>query len=107
VIRARRAALALEYLPPRPRALAKHLRVAPEIAVLAVVDDALRAALVALLAEHPTLAELGSPRDPTTLREARGVIRCALALRDALERYRAALAPVFDGPTMPDDDIPF
>jgi hypothetical protein len=44
----------LEELPPWPRPLVSDLRHAPELAVLAVLHTALRAALVALAAEHPS-----------------------------------------------------
>lgn len=50
----------LDTVPPWPRPLVPDLRHAPELAVLAVLHAGLRAALVALTAEHPTLNDLGA-----------------------------------------------
>lgn len=97
----------LEHLPPRPRLLPPTLRLAPELAVLAVLDDALRSALIALVAAHPTLDEHDGVLQPPSLRRARRFARHALDLRDSLDAYRdAVLAPLGPIP-LPDDDIPF
>lgn len=85
----------------RPRA---PLRRAPELAILALLDHAIDVAVGALRAEHPTLAELGTPTEPTPLRRARAVLRATLALRGALDRYRDAGADVIDAPH-PDDSL--
>ena len=80
------------------------LRRAPELALLALLDHAIDVAVVALRAEHPMLAELGTPTEPTPLRRARAVLRATLSLRGALDRYRAAVADVIDTPH-PDDSL--
>jgi hypothetical protein len=97
----------LEQLPPWPRPLICDLRRAPELAVLAVLHTALRATLVALVAEHPTLAELGPPDEPPTLRRARRLVSAGLALGTALERYRGAAVAAFRVSLRYDDDLPF
>lgn len=98
--------LHVDHLPPRPRLLPPSLRLAPELAVLAVLDDALRTALVALVAAHPTLDELSPHKAPPTLRSGRRLVRALLALRDLLDDYRTA-ADNLAVDMMPDDDIPF
>jgi hypothetical protein len=62
---------------PRSRSLVFDLRHAPELAVLAILHAALRAALIA---EHPTLVDLGPPDEPPTLRHARSLVRAGLVL---------------------------
>lgn len=96
----------LEELRPRPRVLTRHLRVAPEAAVLAVLDDAMRTALVALVTVHPVLNEPPHCHDQLTLRRARVLARRAIALRDALDDYRRAVFGDFDSPLV-DDEIAF
>lgn len=96
----------LEELPPSPRVLTRHLRVAPEAAVLAVLDDAVRTALVALVAVHPVLNEPPHCYDQLALRRARMLAHRAIELRDALDDYRRAVFGDFDSPLL-DDDIPF
>jgi hypothetical protein len=94
--------------PNPPRLLPQIIRAAPELAVLALLDDAARTALVALLAQHPTLADLGGPREPPTLRRARRLAAATSALRDALDRYReGVMGDLADVPDSPDDDLPF
>lgn len=97
----------LEELPPWPRPLVFDLRRAPELAVLAVLHTALRAALVALVAEHPTLAELGTPHEPPTLRHARRLVSAGLALGTALDSYRRVALAAFRVSLRCDDDLPF
>jgi len=98
----------VDTVPPWPRPLVPDLRHAPELAVLAMLHAGLRAALVALAAEHPTLADLGAPGESPTLRQARRLVGAALALGAALDDYRravtAALGPRIPGPL---DDLPF
>ena len=104
-----RLAAPVEYLPPRPRALAPELRLAPELAAVAILDDALRSTLVALLAAHSALDDVdraGVPCPPT-LRRARQLVQCAFALRDALDDYRSAVFGDLGTQRPPDDDIPF
>jgi hypothetical protein len=94
-------------LPPWPRSLVFDLRRAPELAVLAVLHAALRAALVALFAEHPTLVDLGPPDEPPTLRHARRLVSAGLALSAALNTYRAAALAAFRVSPRCDDNSPF
>lgn len=96
-----------DLLPPRPRLLAPSLRLAPELAVLAVLDDALRTALTALVAQHPALEIRRELAEPTELRRARRVARVALALRDEIDDYRDAVQDVLEIDPPPDDDIDF
>jgi hypothetical protein len=97
----------LDELPPWPRPFVSDLRCAPELAVLAVLHTALRAALVALAAEHPTLADLGPPEEPPTLRHARALVDACLALAAALDSYRRAAIATFQTCRPCDDDLPF
>lgn len=97
----------LDIVPPWPPSLVPDLRHAPELAVLAVLHAGLRATLVALAAEHPTLDDLGAPGEPPTLRQARRLVGAALALSAALDNYRRAVIATL-GPRIPPlDDIPF
>ena len=97
----------LDELPPWPRPFGADLRCAPELAVLAVVHTAVRAALVALAAEHPTLAELGPQDEPPTLRHARALVETCLALGAALDSYRRAAIAAFRSRRPCDHDLPF
>lgn len=97
----------LDELPPWPRPFVSDLRCAPELAVLAVVHTAVRAALVALAAEHPTLADLGPPDEPLTLRHARELVEICLTLGAALDRYRRAAIAAFRICRPCDHDLPF
>jgi hypothetical protein len=97
----------LDQLPPWPRPFISDLRRAPELAVLAVVHTAVRAALVALAAEHPTLADLGPADEPPTLRHARELVETCLALGAALDRYRCAAIAAFRICRPCDHDLPF
>lgn len=97
----------LDQLPPWPRPFVADLRRAPELAVLAVLHTAIRAALVALAAEHPTLADLGPPDEPPTLRHARALVDTSLALVAALDSYRRAAIAAFRTCGPYDHDLPF
>lgn len=97
----------LDELPPWPRPLVVDLRRAPELAVLAVLHSAVHAALVALAAEHPTLADLGPPGEPPTLRHARALVDTCLALGAALDSYRRAAIAAFRTSRPCDHDLPF
>jgi hypothetical protein len=100
----RRTLPALGQLRPRPRLLPESLRLAPELAVLAVLDDALRSALVALLAVHHQLHQPDDFLEHATLRRARRLAQHALDLRDSLDAYRDAVLGTLD---IPEDDIDF
>jgi hypothetical protein len=97
----------LDELPPWPRPFVSDLHCAPELAVLAVLHTAIRAALVALAAEHPTLTDLGSPDEPPTLRHARALVDTCLALAAALDSYRRVAIAAFRICRPCDDDLPF
>jgi hypothetical protein len=97
----------LDELPPWPRPFVADLRCAPELAVLAVVHTAVRAALVALAAAHPTLADLGPPDEPPTLRRARELVDACLTLGAALDSYRRAAIAAFRICRPCDHDLPF
>jgi hypothetical protein len=97
----------LDELPPWPRPFVGDLRRAPELAVLAVVHTAVRAALAALAAEHPTLSDLGPPDEPPTVRHARALVDTCLALGSALDRYRRAAIAAFRSCRPCDHDLPF
>jgi hypothetical protein len=72
--------------------------------ILALLDHAVDVAVVALRAEHPTLAELGTPTESAPLHRARAVLAASFALRRALDHYRDAVADVIDNPR-PDDSL--
>jgi hypothetical protein len=97
----------LDELPPWPRPFVNDLRCAPELAVLAVLHTAVRAALVALAAEYPTLADLGPPDEALTLRHARALVDTCLALAAALDSYRRAAIAAFRICRPCDDDLLF
>jgi hypothetical protein len=100
--------------PPRPLPNQGPLRpcdlaMAPEFASLAIVKDALHIALLALVAQHPSLDDFPEPGEPPTLRQARRFVASADALERALHRYCCAVQDVFVPPAAadPDADIPF
>jgi hypothetical protein len=80
--------------PPEPR----DLRAAPELAVLAVLDDVLETAVLAILAANPQLEHdpfepywQTSEPAPPRLYTADAVIYVAHGLRCAVDRYRCAV----------------
>ena len=97
----------LDELPPWPTPIVFDLRHAPELAVLTVLQTALRAALVALVAEHPTLVDLRPPDEPPSLRHARRLIQAGLVLGGALDTYRSAALAPFRVVPPGDNDHPF
>jgi hypothetical protein len=89
---------------------------APEVALLAVLDLALDVAMAAVVAAHPNLVDdepfyrqLHRPE----MKAADAILTRAGRLRDALDRYRRALAALRAGadrepkPPGDPDDIPF
>src|SRR4051812_47152882 len=92
-----------------PRVLAQ----APELAVLAMLDEALHLTLLSLAAEHPTLdrADHVLDRNPhrlaTTLRLANRIVDRIENLRRLLDRYRAAVDDMLEQRANNDDEIPF
>jgi len=67
------------------------LRCAPELACLALLDDALAIAARALSAEHGTLFHDCHPHEPPSLLAARRLLTHAHDLRKAIHRYRVAV----------------
>jgi hypothetical protein len=84
----------------------RRLLVAPEIVVVDLVRHALGALRLALLAEHPLLADdLAPNNDPPVQRRARAVLNHAQRLRRELEAYRRQVRHVLR--ELPGDDLPF
>ena len=82
------------------------LLAAPEIVVVDLVDAALRALRLALLAEHPLLDDpLAAPDDPPVQRRARHLLRQAERLRRGLDDYRREVELVLRPPR--ETDFPF
>jgi hypothetical protein len=81
------------------------LLAAPEIIVVDLLDSALSALRLALLAEHPLLDDPLTENDPPVQRRARAILHSARHLRRALRHYRRAVDQVL---TQPDDpQLPF
>jgi hypothetical protein len=84
----------------------RRLLVAPEIVVVDLLRHALHALRLALLAEHPALAnDLDAADDPPIQARARALLRNATRLRRALHAYRRAVYRLPHAPA--DDDLPF
>jgi len=84
------------------------LLLAPELAVLALLDQALRIAAEALLAAQPAL--LGEPppwRVTPDLLAARRFLQCATRLARATAHYRRCVLPPTDTDRCDDDDRDF
>lgn len=82
----------------------RELRVAREIAEIAIVDAALRVLADVLAHEHPCIDDLGEA-DPPSLCAARRLRAASGVLRVELRRYRAVvLEPETDDGS---DDLPF
>jgi len=90
----------------RPRELGVTLPdiiLAPELAVLALLDQAVRISADALLVAHPAL--IGEPppwRLSPELVAARRLLKCAMRLACATANYRRCVLPA--GYARPDDD---
>ena len=80
---------------------------APELASLALVEQALHVSVLALVAEHPTLQNETSPAEPCTLRRARRLITAVGTFQNALSRYRDAVYSALFPPPPPLDDLSF
>jgi hypothetical protein len=84
----------------------RRLLIAPEIVVVALVGHTLDALRLALLAEHPLLADdLAASDDPPVQRRARALLEHAAHLRRALHAYRREVNHVLR--ELPDDELPF
>jgi hypothetical protein len=81
----------LPDLAPWPRPLVPELHQAPELSIFTALHATLPAVLVALIAEHPSVADLARPGEVPTVRLARRLVAAALALGDALDDYRRAV----------------
>jgi hypothetical protein len=82
------------------------LLAAPELVVVGLVEHALSALRLALLAEHPLIDDdLAAPDDPPVQRRARATLRRAQDLRRALCAYRKQVARALGEPER--DDLPF
>lgn len=82
------------------------LLAAPEIIVVDLVDAALEALRLALLAEHPLLDDdLGAPDDPPVRRRARQLLRHAQRLRRGLVAYRREVDRILR--EVDETDLPF
>jgi hypothetical protein len=81
------------------------LLAAPELVVVDLLDSALSALRLALLAEHPLLDEPLTENDPPVQRRARAILRYARHLRCALRHYRRAVDQVLNQPD--DPQLPF
>ena len=80
--------------------------VAPEIVVVDLVDHALAALRLALLAEHPLLGDsVATVDDPPVQRRARALLAHVARLRRALNAYRRMVDDGLREP--PRDDFPF
>jgi len=80
---------------------------APELASLALVQEALHISVLSLVAEHPTLQNEPSANEPCTLRRARHLIAAVGTFQNALSRYRDAVYSVLCPPPPPLDDLSF
>jgi hypothetical protein len=79
------------------------LLIAPEIIVVDLLDSALSALRLALLAEHPLLDGPPTDDDPPVRRRAHAVLRASLRLRRALRAYRRSVRDVLRA----EDPLPF
>jgi hypothetical protein len=80
---------------------------APELASLALVEQALHISVLSLCAEHPTLQNEPLPDEPSSLRRARRLIAAVATFRIALSRYHDAVYRVLAPPPPPSDDLNF
>jgi len=84
------------------------LAAAPELATLALLDNALAICTTSLLAEHPTLGhDLRPDPEPPSLREARRLIAAVHRFRRAIARYRTAVLDVLAPTSVDDESFPF
>jgi hypothetical protein len=81
---------------------------APELLVLAILEPALHALPVALVAAYPELLnELGRQRDPPLVAASRQLLACAGRLHRSVGRYRAELERARTRHDRGYDDLPF
>jgi hypothetical protein len=77
---------------------------APELASLALVEEALHVSILSLCAEHPTLQNEPDPSDPASIRRARRLVAAVATFRAALSRYRGAVHRSLCPPPSPQHD---
>jgi hypothetical protein len=92
---------------PRPPLRPSDLAIAPELAALAIVQDVLHTAMLALVAEHPTLQDFAAPGEPASLRRARRLITAAATLDRAMDLYRGAVYQAIAPLPFFHQDLPF
>ena len=80
---------------------------APELASLALVEQALHISVLSLVAEHPTLQNDPSADEAISVRRARRLISAIGTLQISLSRYRDAVYSVLCPPPPPLDDLSF
>jgi hypothetical protein len=81
---------------------------APELASLALVQEALHISVLSLVAEHPTLQNEPTAQEPSSLRRARRLIAAVGTFHNALSRYRDAVYHALcPPPAPPRDDLHF
>lgn len=89
---------------------------APEVALLAVLDHALDVAAAAIVAAHPNILDdepFYRRLDRPEMKAADQILTRARRLRDALDRYRCAIAALHANadhepePSGSPDDLPF
>lgn len=78
--------------PASPRTL----RLAPQLGVLAVLDEALLVACYTLLAEHPRLAAVQADSAPPDESAARRLHDCLRHCSHVLDDYRQSVAEMLD-----------
>jgi hypothetical protein len=87
------------------------LRIAPQLAVLAVLDETLTTAACALIAQHPSLAEtsvLDAVTADSVARKLRDSLRhCSHVLADYRLEVSSMIATLDEASRMQPDDIPF
>jgi hypothetical protein len=81
---------------------------APELAPLALVEEALHISVLSLVAAHPSLQDDPTAQEPSSLRRARRLITAVGTLHIALSRYRDAVYHALCPPPPPPvDDLNF
>jgi hypothetical protein len=80
---------------------------APELASLALVEEALHISVLSLVAAHPTLQNDPSADEAFSVRRARRLITAVGTLQISLSRYRDAVYSVLCPPPPPLDDLSF
>lgn len=91
---------------PDSRILAR----APELSTITALDELLVIVLHALHAEHPTLAhddDVARHRGPSSLQQARRIVREVRSLRRTIARYRRAVLDAIVPSATTEEELPF